>query len=357
MLTCRCRCKISIVYCFPLDYNVTYLQYPERSGAMPHYSDFGFVNTQRLFSAAVHAGFAIPAFNFVCLEQMLAIVDACVEAESPFILQSSAHVRKAVGAAMTRRMSQACAEIVKESGANIEMALHLDHGTTFEDCKSCVDDGYSSVMIDGSALPFEQNAELTKKVADYARTFGVSVEGELGAVPGAEDGVSRAGGLTDPDEALRFVELTGVDSLAVSVGTCHGLNKRGNVKPGETVINFERLAEIAARLPDFPLVLHGASEILPKYIEMIERGGGSLRDSAGIPAEELRRAARTTICKINVASDGWVAATAAVRTALAADPGIADPRKFLTPAREEMRKLYLYKIESIMNSGKRGRDA
>jgi len=324
---------------------------------MPHYTEYGFVNTKELLKDAVHGDYAIPAFNFVCLEQMLAIVDACAETGSSFILQSSAHVRGSIGPVMTRRMAQACAEMIGEGGGGIQMVLHLDHGLTYEDCKSCIDGGYSSVMIDGSALPFEQNVEITKKVADYAHAYGVSVEAELGAVSGFEDGIqdggSRSGSFTDPEEARRFVELTGADSLAVSVGTSHGLNKRKNPNPDGTVISFERLGQIAALLPDFPLVLHGASEILPKYISMIENNGGRLDKAGGVPADELRRAVKTTVSKINVATDGWIAATAAARAALAADPGIVDPRRFLTPAREEMRSLYKYKVVEIMNSGNR----
>ena len=318
---------------------------------MSRFIEFGYVNTSDLFKEAVRGDYAIPAFNFAFLEQMLAIVEACVETGSPFILQSSANVRRSIGAAMTRRMSQACIEMIRESGDCVPMVLHLDHGLSFEECKSCVDDGYSSVMIDGSALPFAENVELTKRVVDYARRFDVSVEGELGAVSGAEDGISHAGSYTDPDEARRFVELTCVDSLAVSVGTSHGLNKRKNIKRGDAVISFERLEQISKALPEFPLVLHGASEIPQKYISMIENFGGKLKDSAGIPVEELRRVVKTTVCKINVATDGWIAATAAIRSALAKDPGIVDPRKYLAPAREEMRNLYKYKITHIMNSG------
>ena len=320
---------------------------------MSHFSEYGFVNTKRVFDTAVHSDYAVPAFNFVCLEQILAIVDACVETDSTFILQTSANVRSSAGAVMVQRMAQACVEMIREKGSDIQMALHLDHGLTFEDCKNCVDGGYSSVMIDGSALSFAQNAELTKKVAEYAHQFDVSVEGELGAVSGAEDGVDRKGSFTDPEDARRFVELTGVDSLAVSVGTSHGLNKRNRVNPGEPVISFDRLAQITASVPGFPLVLHGASEIPQKYVAMINRFGGNLEHAGGVPVEELKRVVKTSVSKINVATDGWIAAAAAVRQALAENPGIVDPRKFLTPARDEMFELYTYKIREITNSAGR----
>jgi len=318
---------------------------------MTHYREYGFADARELLKKAVHNDFAVPAFNFVCLEQMLAIIDACIETRSSFILQSSANVRRYIGGAMVMGMSRACVEIIRRSGNNISMSLHLDHGASFDECRDCVDDGYSSVMIDGSSLPFEENVMLTKKVAEYAHRRDVAVEGELGAVSGAEDGVDHANSYTDPEQVRRFVEETGVDSLAVSVGTSHGLNKRKNVNPGESVIAFDRLTEIGNKLPDFPLVLHGASEILPKYVETINRWGGNVGEYGGIPADELRRAVKTTVSKINVASDGWVAATAATREILGSEPGIIDPRKFLSGSRKEMYELYKYKIIEIMNSG------
>jgi fructose-bisphosphate aldolase class II len=310
---------------------------------LSYYSEFGFVNTKKLFKNALYSEYAIPAFNFVCLEQLLAIADACIETKSPVIVQTSANVCKSFGNAMTLGMSKAFVEIVKEKAGNIPIALHLDHGKTFEDCKSCIDYGYSSVMIDGSDLSFDENVELTKKVVEYAHLYDVSVEGELGALDGEN--------FTDPDEVRRFVGQTDVDSLAVSVGTCHGLNKRKNINPDGTVIAFDILAQIGEELKDFPLVLHGASEILPKYIATINRYGGNVSVYGGIPADELRRVVKTSVCKINVASDGWVAATAAVREALAGNPEAIDPRKFLSKAREEMCELYKYKINEIMNSG------
>lgn len=319
---------------------------------MGKYWDFGFVNTKEMFRKAYEEKYAIPAFNFVCLEQMLAIFEACMETQSPFILQSSANVRKYIGPIMVQRMAQACVETMREQGKTVPMALHLDHGLSYEDCKSCIDSGFSSVMIDGSALPYEKNIELTARVVEYAHRQDVTVEGELGVLSGVEEDVTHIeNNFTDPALVEDFVKRSGADSLAISIGTCHGVVKI-KVKKGEPVppLRFDILEEIEHRIPGFPIVLHGASAILPKYVDMINAYGGKLEEAQGIPEEQTKKAVGTAVCKINIASDGWIATTATVRKVLAENPAIIDPRKFLSQARDEMRRLYMRKTVEIFGS-------
>jgi fructose-bisphosphate aldolase, class II len=316
---------------------------------MEKYKNFGFVNTKEMFKKAYNEKYVIPAFNFVCLEQMLAIVEACMETNSPFILQSSANVRKYIGPVMVQRMAQACVETMEQNGKRIPMALNLDHGIAFEDCKSCVDSGFSSVMIDGSVLPYKQNIELTSKVVEYAHKYDVSVEGELGVLSGVEDEVTHAESqYTDPALVEDFVRRTGVDSLAISIGTSHGVVKV-KLKAGDSfpTLRFDILEEIEKRLPYFPIVLHGASAILPEYVDMINQYGGNLKNAQGIPESQIIQVTKTAVCKINIASDGYIAATAAVRKVLSENPAVIDPRKYLSAAREEMRNLYIRKINDI----------
>jgi fructose-bisphosphate aldolase class II len=316
---------------------------------MEKYKEFGFVNTKEMFKKAYNEKYAIPAFNFVCLEQMLAVVEACMETNSPFILQSSANVRKYIGPIMVQRMAQACVETMEQNGKRVPMALNLDHGLTYEDCKSCVDSGFSSVMIDGSALPYKKNIELTSKVVEYAHKYNVSVEGELGVLSGVEDEVTHEEShYTDPALVEDFVKSTGVDSLAISIGTSHGVVKM-KVKRGEPLptLRFDILKEVEKRLPYFPIVLHGASAIPPKYVELINQYGGKLEEAQGIPEEQIIHAVKMAVCKINIASDGWLAATATVRKVLAENPAVIDPRKFLSAAREEMKNLYIRKTNNV----------
>ncbi|MHB1276587.1 MAG: ketose-bisphosphate aldolase [Candidatus Humimicrobiaceae bacterium] len=316
---------------------------------MDKYKEFGFINTKEMFKKAYEEKYVVPAFNFVCLEQMLAVVEACMETSSPVILQSSANVRKYIGPIMVQRMAQACVEMILQNGKNIPVALNLDHGLTFEDCKSCVDCGFSSVMIDGSALPYKKNIELTSRVVEYAHKHDVLVEGELGILSGVEDEVIHAESrYTDPALAEDFVKKTGVDSLAISIGTSHGIAKM-KIKKDEPLptLRFDILEEVEKRLPYFPIVLHGASAILPKYVEMINLYGGKLEGAQGIPESQIIQATKTAVCKINIASDGWIAATAAIRKVLAENPAVIDPRKFLSAAREEMRSLYIRKIKDV----------
>lgn len=316
------------------------------------YKEFGFVNTKDMFKKAYNEKYAVPAFNFVCLEQMLAILDACIETNSPFILQASANVRKYIGAIMVQRMAQACVETINQNSLKIPMALNLDHGISFEDCASCVDWGFSSVMIDGSALPYEKNIELTAKVVEYAHNYDVSVEGELGILSGSEDGISsEENKYTDPLTVKDFVNKTGVDSLAISIGTSHGVVKfkaeKGKDLPS---LRFDILKKIEKDLPGFPIVLHGASAILPQYVSMINQYGGKLEEAQGIPEEQIKIAVKSAVCKINIASDGWIAATASIRKSLAENPAVIDPRKYLSAARNEMKNQYIRKIQNVFGS-------
>jgi fructose-bisphosphate aldolase class II len=316
---------------------------------MISYKDLGFVNTREMFKKAYTGGFVIGAFNFVCLEQMQAITAAAIETHSPFIMQCSANVRKYINPMLARHMATACVEIIQSEGLKIPMALHLDHGTSYEECKAAIEGGFSSVMIDGSALPFKENIEMTAKVVEYAKKHDVAVEGELGVVSGIEEDIEHyESRFTDPLAVQEFVEKSGVDSLAISIGTSHGVVKV-RVKPGEPVppLRFDILFEIEKQLPGFPIVLHGSSEIPQKYVDMINRDGGRLDNVQGIPVAQVREAVKTAVCKINIASDGWITMTAITRKVLTENPGIIDPRKFLAPARDAMKEMYAYKMREV----------
>ena len=326
---------------------------------MVNYKDLGLVNSRELFKKAFEGGYAIPAFNFNNMEQMQAIVSACVETKSPVILQVSSGARKYANQTLLRYMAQGAVQYAKELGYEIPIVLHLDHGDSFELCKDCIDSGFSSVMIDGSHLPYEENVALTKKVVDYAHQFDVTVEGELGILAGVEDDVvAEHSTYTEPDEVVDFVERTGVDSLAISIGTSHGAfkftpkqctrNEDGKLVPPP--LRFDILEEIERRIPGFPIVLHGSSSVPQEYIETINKYGGELSDSIGIPEEQLRKAAASAVCKINIDSDGRLAMTAAVREVFANSPEEFDPRKYLGPARDELKKLYMHKTENVLGS-------
>ena len=326
---------------------------------MVSYKDLGLVNTREMFAKAIEGGYAIPAFNFNNMEQMQAIIQACVETSSPVILQVSAGARKYANQTLLRYMAQGAVEYAKELGKNIPIVLHLDHGNSFELCKDCIDMGFSSVMIDGSALPYDENVALTKKVVDYAHQHDVTVEGELGVLAGVEDEVAAEHShYTDPADVEDFVKKTGVDSLAISIGTSHGANK---FKPEQCTRNadgilvppplrFDILKEIEKRIPGFPIVLHGSSSVPQEYVKIINSHGGALKDAVGIPEEQLREAAKSAVCKINIDSDGRLAMTAAVRTVFAEQPAEFDPRKYLGPARDELKKLYKHKCENVLGS-------
>ncbi|MDP3399462.1 MAG: class II fructose-bisphosphate aldolase [Bacteroidales bacterium] len=316
---------------------------------MISYKELGLVNSKELFAKAVKGGYAIPAFNFNNMEQMQAIVAACVETKSPVILQVSSGARKYANQTLLRYMAQGAVEYAKELGQNIPIVLHLDHGDSFELCKSCIDMGFSSVMIDGSHHSFEDNIKLTKQVVEYAHAHGVTVEGELGVLAGVEDEVSAEHHTyTQPEEVEEFVTRTGVDSLAISIGTSHGAFK---FKPGQDPeIRLDILKEIEKRIPGFPIVLHGASSVPQEIVEQINKFGGKLEDSIGIPEEQLRKAAASAVCKINIDSDGRLAMTAAIRKVFAEQPGEFDPRKYLGPARDALKALYKNKIVNVLGS-------
>jgi fructose-bisphosphate aldolase, class II len=323
------------------------------------YKELGLANTKEMFAKAVEGGYAIPAYNFNNLEQMQAILQACVETKSPVILQVSAGARKYANGTLLRNMARGAVEYVKELGCEIPIALHLDHGDTFEICKECIDNGFSSVMIDGSHHSYEENIALTKKVVEYAHANGVTVEGELGVLAGVEDDVvAEHSTYTKPEEVEDFVKKTGVDSLAISIGTSHGANK---FTPAQCTRNedgilvppplrFDILEEIEKRIPGFPIVLHGSSSVPQKYVEMINELGGKMKDAVGIPEEQLRKAASSAVCKINIDSDGRLAMTAAVRKVMSENPGEFDPRKYLGPARDELKQLYMHKNVNVLGS-------
>ena len=326
---------------------------------MVSYKELGLVNSRELFAKAIKGGYAIPAFNFNNMEQMQAIIAACVETSSPVILQVSSGARKYANQTLLRYMAQGAVEYAKELGKNIPIVLHLDHGNSFELCKSCIDMGFSSVMIDGSALPYDENVALTKQVVDYAHRFDVTVEGELGVLAGVEDEVSAEHHTyTRPEDVEDFVKKTGVDSLAISIGTSHGANK---FKPEQCTRNadgvlvppplrFDILEEIEKRIPGFPIVLHGSSSVPQEYVHIINTHGGALKDAVCIPEEQLRKAAKSAVCKINIDSDGRLAMTAAIRKIFVDQPAEFDPRKYLGPARDELKKLYMHKCENVLGS-------
>ena len=315
-----------------------------------HYSDLGLVNTREMFAGAVGGGYAIPAYNFNNLEQLQAIITACVESRSPVILQLSKGARDYANATMLRYMAMGAVEMAKEMGVEIPICLHLDHGDSFELCKSCIDNGFSSVMIDGSHHSYEENVALTRKVVEYAHQFDVTVEGELGVLAGIEDDVvAEESTYTRPEEVEDFVKKTGVDSLAISIGTSHGAYK---FKPGTDVppLRFDILEEIEKRIPGFPIVLHGASSVVQEYVQLINQYGGKMEGAIGVSEDQLRQAAKSAVCKINIDSDGRLVMTAKVREFLANNPAEFDPRKFLGAARTELAKLLKHKNETVLGS-------
>ena len=319
------------------------------------YKELGFVNTKEMFQKAMKDGYAAPAYNFNNMEQLQAILTACMKSRSPVILQVSKGARDYANATLLRWMGRGALEMIKEMGVPVPVALHLDHGDSFELCKSCIDSGFSSVMIDASHLPYEENAALTKKVVEYAHQRDVTVEAELGVLAGIEDEVSHEkSNYTNPEDVADFVKKTGCDSLAISIGTSHGAYKF-KLKPGETVppLRFDILEAIEKLIPGFPIVLHGASSVPQEYIAAINKYGGKMENTAGIPVEQLRRAAKSAVCKINIDSDGRLVMTATIRKVFVEKPGEFDPRKYLGPAREELIKMYADKNEKVLGSANR----
>ncbi|MBP5796301.1 MAG: class II fructose-1,6-bisphosphate aldolase [Bacteroidales bacterium] len=328
---------------------------------MVSFKELGLVNTREMFAKAVKGGYAIPAFNFNNMEQLQAIIQAAAELRSPVILQVSKGARNYANQTLLRYMAQGAVEYAKELGwENPQIVLHLDHGDSFELCKSCVDFGFSSVMIDASSLPYEDNIALTKKVVDYAHQYDVTVEAELGVLAGVEEEVaSEVSHYTKPEEVVDFATRTGCDSLAISIGTSHGAYKfkpeqcTRDPKTGRLVpppLAFDVLKGVEEQLPGFPIVLHGSSSVPQEYVDMINKYGGKMPDAVGIPEEQLRLASKSAVCKINIDSDSRLAMTAAVRKDLYENPGHFDPRQYLKPARDVMKKMYIHKIVEVLGS-------
>ncbi len=361
-----------------------------------NYKDLGLSNTREMFRKANEEGYAVPAFNFNNMEQVMAIVEACAEMGSPVILQCSKGAMEYMGSYMVPMLAKAAVDYARLAGSDIPVALHLDHGPSFEVAKKCIDAGFSSVMIDGSHFPFDENVAEAKKVVDYAHQFDVTVEAELGVLAGIEDDVKADDHIyTNPDEVEAFVKGSGVDSLAIAIGTSHGAHKfkpgeieddvkaddhiytnpdeveafvKGSgvdslaiaigtshgahkFKPGDDPkLRLDILAEIERRIPGFPIVLHGSSAVPGQYVEMIKEYGGTIKDAIGIPDSELRKATQSAVAKINVDTDGRLAFTAGLRKALFTKPGEFDLRKYLGPAKEEMKAYYKTKIVDVFGS-------
>ncbi len=304
------------------------------------------VTSSEMFKKAYRGGYAIGAFNVNNMEIIQGITEGAKETNSPLILQVSAGARKYASHTYLMKLIEAA---VIETG--LPICLHLDHGDSFELCKSCIDGGFTSVMIDGSHHSYEENIALTKSVVEYAHDHGVVVEGELGRLEGVEDDVKVAigqGSYTDPDQVYDFVTRTGVDSLAIAIGTSHGAYK---FKPGtKPQLRFDILEEVQRRLPEFPIVLHGASSVIPEFVEKINNFGGKMSDAIGVPEDMLRRAASMAVCKINIDSDLRLAMTASVREHLYTNPDHFDPRQYLKPGREAIKQMVIHKIRNVLGS-------
>jgi len=319
------------------------------------YEEIGIVNTKEVFKKAMAGGYAVPAFNFNNMEQLQAVIYGCVESKSPVILQVSKGARDYANQTLLRYMAMGAVKVAREMKSAIPITVHLDHGDSFELCKSCIEFGFSSVMIDGSHLPYEENIKLTKQVVDYANQFDVSVEGELGVLAGIEEHVvAEKSHYTDPKQVQDFVGRTGVHSLAISIGTSHGAYKF-KPKPGETMppLRFDILHEVEKKLPGFPIVLHGASSVLPKYVAMINEYGGKIEGAMGVPEEQLREAAKSAVCKVNIDTDGRMVMTAIIRKILMENPKEFDPRKYLGPARKELIEMIKHKNANVLGSANR----
>ncbi|MHA1371485.1 MAG: class II fructose-bisphosphate aldolase [Promethearchaeota archaeon] len=324
---------------------------------MVHYTDIGLSNQVEMMQKALKGGYAIPGYNFNNMEQLQAIIMACVKSQSPVILQVSKGARKYANQTLLRYMAEGAVEYMKEFAEQnnlkpIPISLNLDHGDSFELCKSCIDLGFSAVMIDRSHDPLEKNIEITAKVVEYAHKFDVSVEGELGILAGIEEDVkAEKTTYTQPEHVQEFVDGTGVDCLAIAIGTSHGAYKF-KLKPGESPppLRFDILEEVQKRLPSFPIVLHGSSSIPRKFVDMINKYGGKMEGAVGVPEDQLRKAASMNVCKINIDSDGRLAVTAMIRKVLAENPSVFDPRKYLGPAREALMEEYIRKNKEVLGS-------
>lgn len=301
------------------------------------------MTSKEMFKKAYEGQYAVGAFNVNNMEIIQGIVDAAKEENAPLILQVSAGARKYAKHVYLMKLVEAA---VEDTG--LPICLHLDHGEDFEICKSCIDGGFTSVMIDGSKHPFEENIAVTKKVVEYAHERGIVVEAELGKLAGVEDAVNvsaKDATYTDPDQAVEFVERTGVDSLAIAIGTSHGAYKF----KGEPNLDFERLEKITKLLPDFPLVLHGASTVLPEFVNLCNQYGGNVAGAQGVPEEMLLRAGKLGVCKINIDTDLRLAMTASIRKHFAENPEDFDPRQYLKPAREAIKNMVKHKMKNVLN--------
>ena len=306
------------------------------------------VTTKDMFKKAYHGGYAVGAFNVNNMEIVQGITEAAWELHSPVILQASAGARKYANSAYLKKLVEAAIEVTKDE---IPIALHLDHGADFDVCKDCVDSGFTSVMIDASSKPFEENIEISKRVAEYAHEHGVVVEAELGTLSGVEDDVkvsAENAQYTDPAQVIEFVEKTGVDSLAIAIGTSHGAYK---FKPGTVPhIRLDILDEIMEKIPEFPIVLHGSSSVPQKFVKIINANGGQLQDAVGIPEEQLREAAKRAVCKINIDSDLRLGLTAGIREHMAAHPDHFDPRQYIADGRAYVKEIVHDKILNVLGS-------
>lgn len=320
---------------------------------MKFYDQYGFVPAKELMARAMAGRYAVPALNFISMEQINAIVDAMISRNSSAIVMVAPKHCRQFETQLLVRMAQAALERLIREGSSARLALHLDHGASFEDCKNAIDHGFSSVMIDGSGLSLEENMALTQRVVEYAHPYGVTVEGEVGALSGAEDR-DAAGGqslYTQPQDAERFVRETGIDCLAVSVGTMHGLKKTEGNDLVFRGLRYDLIEEISQRIPETPLVLHGCSALPSKYVHMINQYGGRLEKQIGIPDEQMLKASQTAVCKINIASDGWLPSIAITRKVLAEQAETIDSREYRREIREELKLIYEHKMDIFHSSG------
>jgi len=323
---------------------------------MINYKELELVNCQEMLKRAYKGHYAVPALNFISIEQFNAIMDACIQERSPVIMILSPNLCRQEGFEILGRICQSGVDRSRSAGVEVPIALHLDHGMSFEHCEAAIQNGFSSVMIDGSALPFEENIALTRRVVEFAHAQDVTVEGELGILSGAEEQGGAAHSVdnvfTSPKLVQEFVARTGVDCLAISIGTCHGLVKiKPDVNGKLPELRYDILAEVEERLPNFPIVLHGSSSIDPKYVAMINEYGGNIANTAGIPEEQISRAAKMAVCKVNIASDGWIAALALTRKILHENPQAIDSRIFTLKVRDELAALYAHKIKVLGSAG------
>jgi len=319
---------------------------------MVSFKELGLKNTRKMFEVSLEKKFAVPGYNINNLEQLQAIIIGCGETDSPVIIQISQGARDYANQTMLRYLGQGGVEMAKELGYNIPIALHLDHGNSFELCKDCIDSGFSSIMFDGSHLEYEKNIEVTKKVVEYAHKNDVSVEAELGVLAGIEEHVkSEVHKYTDPEQVEDFVNRTQCDSLAIAIGTSHGAYKF-KVDKQEDIpeLRFDILKDVRKRLGKFPIVLHGSSSVLKKYVDVINNYGGNLEKAFGIPEEQLRKATEFGVSKINIDTDGRLVVTAMVRKILAENPKEFDPRKYLGPARDELSEMIKRKNKEVLGS-------